>query len=118
VQDVLQVCGALSAEQNAQAKMVLDRIVAMLTKLGQRGYAIHEEPGEYRAGRIDSDTDTDPDSEGNMKPENRQDHYSQRRMAHSVPLSRFTPSARRGRVPSLGAESSCMPHGFPYAWAL
>jgi hypothetical protein len=36
---VLQVGGALTAEQNAQAKMVVDRIVAMLTKLGQRGYA-------------------------------------------------------------------------------
>ena len=70
VQDVLQVCGALTAEQNAQAKMVLDRIVAMLTKLGQRGYAIHEEPGEYRAGRNDTDSDTDPDSDGNRKPEN------------------------------------------------
>jgi four helix bundle protein len=46
VQDVLQVCGALAAEQNAQAKMVLDRIVAMLTKLGQHGYALHVEAGE------------------------------------------------------------------------
>ena len=38
-QDVLEVCGALTAEQNAEAKALLDRIVAMLTKLGQRGYA-------------------------------------------------------------------------------
>jgi hypothetical protein len=52
--------------------MLLDRIVAMLTKLGQRGYAIHEEPGEYRASRNDTDSDTDPDSDGNMKPENSQ----------------------------------------------
>jgi four helix bundle protein len=66
VQDVLQVCGALTAEQNAQSKMVLDRIVAMLTKPGQRGYAIHEEPGEYRAGRNDTDSDTDPDSDGKV----------------------------------------------------
>ena len=70
VQDVLQVCGALTAEQNAQSKMVLDRIVAMFTKLGQRGYAIHEERGEYRAGRIETDSDTDPDSDGNRTPEN------------------------------------------------
>ncbi|HSA00188.1 MAG TPA: hypothetical protein P5055_05560, partial [Candidatus Paceibacterota bacterium] len=67
-----QVCGALTPEQNAQAKILLDRIVAMLTKLGQRGYTIHEEPGEYRAGRNDTDTDTDPDSDGKMKPENSQ----------------------------------------------
>ena len=71
VQDVLQVCGALTAEQNAQAKMVLDRIVAMLTKLGQRGYAIHEEAGESRAGRNDTDSDTDPDSDGNNEPTKR-----------------------------------------------
>ena len=70
VQDVLQVCGALSAEQNAQAKRVLDRIVAMLTKLGQRGYALHEEGGEYREHRDDTDSDTDPDSDGNSKPDN------------------------------------------------
>ena len=60
VQDVLQVCGALSAEENESRKALLDRIVAMLTKLGQRGYAIHEEPAEY-AGGIDADTDTDTD---------------------------------------------------------
>lgn len=61
-QDVLQVCGALSAEENESRKALLDRIVAMLTKLGQRGYAIHEELAEY-AGRIDSDTDTDTDTD-------------------------------------------------------
>ena len=38
VQDVLEVCGALGAEVNADSKRLLDRIVAMLTKLGQRGY--------------------------------------------------------------------------------
>ena len=33
----------------------------MLTKLGQRGYAVHEDHGEYRTGEIDPDTDTDTD---------------------------------------------------------
>ena len=47
-QDVLQVCRAMTAEENAKAKALLDRIVAMLTKLGQRGYAVHEEAEEYR----------------------------------------------------------------------
>ena len=42
VQDILEVCNALSAEQNAKAKELLDRIVAMLTKLGRRGYTLHE----------------------------------------------------------------------------
>ena len=32
-------------------------------KLGQRGYAVCEEPGEYRTAEIDPDTDSDPDPE-------------------------------------------------------
>ena len=50
MQDVLQVCGALSAEENEHAKALLDRIVAMLTKLGQRGYAVRDEVAQYRIG--------------------------------------------------------------------
>jgi len=60
---VLQVCGAITAEENAKAKAVLDRIVAMLTRLGQQGYAVHEAAGDYRTNPIDPDTDTDPDTE-------------------------------------------------------
>ena len=56
VQDVLHVCGALSTEENANHKALLDRIVAMLTKLGQRGYTVHEEQVRYTVG-----TDTDAD---------------------------------------------------------
>ncbi len=62
-QDVLQVCGAMTAEENEKAKALLDRIVAMLTKLGQRGYAVHEESEAYRTNPIDPDSDTDPDPE-------------------------------------------------------
>jgi four helix bundle protein len=40
VQDVLEVYGALSPAENADAKRLLDRIVAMLTRLGQRGYSL------------------------------------------------------------------------------
>ena len=69
VQGVLQVCEALCPEQNEQAQRVLDRIVAMLTKLGQRGYTLQEEASEYRAGRNDTDSDTDPDTEGKRTPE-------------------------------------------------
>ena len=61
VQDVLQVCGALSAEDNSKAKTLLDRIVAMLTKLGQRGYVVHEELHEYRTAENDTDSDSDTD---------------------------------------------------------
>ena len=37
------VCDALSADDNSKQKALLDRLVAMLTKLGQRGYAVSEE---------------------------------------------------------------------------
>ncbi len=60
-QDVLETCGALSAAENTEAKRLLDRIVAMLTKLGQRGYTVHEEAPGYEGGAIDSDPDTDPE---------------------------------------------------------
>jgi hypothetical protein len=63
VQDVLQVCGAMSAEENEKAKGLLDRIVARLTKLGQRGYAVHEKSGVYRTEGDDPDTDTEPDAD-------------------------------------------------------
>ena len=56
-QDVLQACGAMPAEDSANAKALLDRIVAMLTKLGQRGYAVHETPTGQGADRIDTDSD-------------------------------------------------------------
>ena len=68
IQDVLEVCGALSAEENAEAKVVLDRIVAMLTRLGRRGYTVREEPAEYVAVGIDpdADSDSDPEPEGGL----------------------------------------------------
>jgi four helix bundle protein len=66
VQDVLQACGAMAQGENVQAKEILDRIVAMLTKLGGRGYCAErsspEHPCESRAksdGDCDCDTDTD-----------------------------------------------------------
>ena len=31
------------------------------TKLGQRGYSVREEDGEYGTGQIDGDPDSDPD---------------------------------------------------------
>jgi hypothetical protein len=65
IQDVLGVCGALSAPENAEAKKLLDRIVAMLTKLGQRGYSVREEPEKYIADEVDGDFDSQP--EGNQK---------------------------------------------------
>jgi hypothetical protein len=50
---------------------LLDRIVALLTKLGQRGYAVHEDPAEYVTG-LDSDTDPDTDTDGEYEQTDRQ----------------------------------------------
>ena len=57
IQDDLHVCEALSADENNQQKALLDRSESMLTKLGQRGYAVREALGEYRVGQFDTDTD-------------------------------------------------------------
>src|SRR5512136_2884277 len=57
VQDVLEVCGALPPAENADAKRLLDRIVAMLTKLGQRGYSAREAPHTYGHDEVESDSD-------------------------------------------------------------
>jgi hypothetical protein len=56
------VCGALCADDNSQQKALLDRLVAMLTKLGQPGYAVSEELGGW-VGRFDTDADTDTDAD-------------------------------------------------------
>ena len=60
IQDILEVFGALTAQDNAQAKQILDRIVAMLTRLGKRGYTVREVVADYEA---DGEADSDPDSE-------------------------------------------------------
>ncbi|QQO57645.1 MAG: four helix bundle protein [Thiohalocapsa sp. PB-PSB1] len=64
IQDVLTlVCEALSADDNSQQKALLDRLVAMLTELGQGGDAVSEELGGYRVGQFDTDADADSGSE-------------------------------------------------------
>jgi hypothetical protein len=42
VQDVLEICGAISSDENKESKKLLDRIVAMLTKLGQGAILFHQ----------------------------------------------------------------------------
>jgi hypothetical protein len=51
----------LCADDNSKQKALLDRRVAMLTMLGQRGDAVSEELGGW-VGRFDTDADTDADS--------------------------------------------------------
>ena len=62
-QDVLEVCGVLSKSENERTKNMLDRIVAMLTKLGRRGYTVGEHVMEYCEVKTDPDSDTDPNPE-------------------------------------------------------
>jgi hypothetical protein len=50
---------------------LLDRIVAMLTKLGQRGYTEREDQPQYTVG-IDPDPDSDPDTDRNQEQTVRQ----------------------------------------------
>jgi len=77
IQDVLDACGALNSEENSEGKAKLDRIGAMLTKLGGRGFIVREDATMYSdlpqaesavaVGyhlKTDIDSDTDPDSEG------------------------------------------------------
>ncbi|MEJ2245991.1 MAG: four helix bundle protein [Acidobacteriota bacterium] len=63
VQDVLEVCGTISRAENADAKRLLDRIVAMLTKLGRRGYTVREGLNGDDSDKVDCDTDCDTDSD-------------------------------------------------------
>jgi hypothetical protein len=56
----------LSADDNSKQKALLDRLVAMLTTLGQRGDAVSEELGGW-VGRCDTDADTDTDADSGTK---------------------------------------------------
>ena len=47
IQDVLEVCGAIAHSENHRGKDLLDRIVAMLTRLGGRGYHVKEDLARY-----------------------------------------------------------------------
>ena len=61
IQDVLVVGKALDVEESRERKAELDRMVAMLSRLGGRGYCVKEGSAAYEAGMISADTDTDYD---------------------------------------------------------
>ena len=63
IQDVLVVGKALDREASRQRKTELDRMAAMLSRLGGRGYQVREEQEVYRAD-FDPDPDSDFDLEG------------------------------------------------------
>ena len=61
IQDVLVVGRALEESESRDRKIELDRIAAMLSRLGGRGYCIKECSSDYKTG--DPDFDGDPDSD-------------------------------------------------------
>jgi len=61
IQDVLVVGKAMDREESRGRKTVLDRIVAMLSRLGGRGYCVKEDLADYGIGELDCDPDNDPD---------------------------------------------------------
>lgn len=63
IQDVLVVGKALDEGESQPRKNELDRMAAMLTRLGGRGYCVREDSVAYGYGEIDSDFDPDSDSD-------------------------------------------------------
>ena len=63
IQDVLVVGKALDETESRERKTELDRMAAMLSRLGGRGYNVREEPGTYLVGTVDFDPDSDLDFE-------------------------------------------------------
>ena len=59
IQDTLVVCEVLDAQESSNGKVMLIRIVSMLTKLGGREYAVRESWVPY--GDYDNDNDHDND---------------------------------------------------------
>jgi hypothetical protein len=65
IQDVLVVGKALDREESRERKIELDRIAAMLSRLGGRGYCVKEDPAAYGIGESDFDPDSDLDPDEN-----------------------------------------------------
>ena len=61
IQDVLVVGKALNREESQERKIELDRIAAMLSRLGGRGYSVKENSISYRIAGFDPDSDPDSD---------------------------------------------------------
>ena len=64
IQDCLESCRALTAARNTEGKGMLTRIVAMLTKLGQRSHEVREDSGYYVAFDCDNDNDNEFQEQG------------------------------------------------------
>ena len=63
IQDVLVVGKALDEAESQNRKTELDRMAAMLSRLGGRGYQVRESEEAYTAGEEEVDPDPDSDSD-------------------------------------------------------
>ena len=63
IQDVLAVGNALEESESGSRKDELDRMAAMLSRLGGRGYRVREEQVAYGEGGDSFDPDPDSDSD-------------------------------------------------------
>ena len=61
IQDVLVVGGVLDKTESRERKVELDRMAAMLSCLGGRGYSVKEDTEPYGLAEIDFDPDSDFD---------------------------------------------------------
>jgi len=68
IQDVLVVGKALAETESQERKIELDRMAAMLSRLGGRGYCVKEAPADYGFEEIDCDTDSDFDPDERLNP--------------------------------------------------
>lgn len=62
IQDVLTVSNQLDPSLSTEKKVILERIVSMLTKLGGRGYGVREPEEVYGTADYENDIDSDSDS--------------------------------------------------------
>ena len=60
IQDVLVVGNSLEENESRERKVELDRMAAMLSRLGKRGYSVEEDTAAYGIDP-DFDSDFDPD---------------------------------------------------------
>jgi four helix bundle protein len=61
IQDVLVVGNALNRKESGERKVELDRMAAMLSRLGGRGYHVAEDIQPFGQSEFDSDFDSDSD---------------------------------------------------------
>ena len=68
IQDVLVVGKAPREAESRERKTELDRMAAMLSRLGGRGYNVSEDQGIYATAEVDFDPDSDFE-EGDSQPD-------------------------------------------------